>query len=281
LPGYLLFAFCSLLSSGCMSYLHPITPPPVPFLEACHEVPKAARDHVYIFLVHGLDPTNWANMTGLRDYCQSLGFAKTYYGQMYHAFHFEDELERIYHSDPDAHFVLIGFSFGANMVRDVAHDAGKANIPIDLMIYFGGNTLENTEHDQPSNVGRIINILASGCIWNGAEMDRAENVHVTDVWHFGSPTHKRSLEIVARELAVVAASVPVPSIPPEHRIMPFADEPIPPPRETHTSQKPGSTILTPVSRLKMPKSLEPPADPDKPPTPAYDRIAKETADRAP
>src|SRR5262249_31611511 len=102
-------------------------------------------------------------------------------------------------------------------------------------------------------------------------------VHVTDVWHFGSPTHQRSLEIIARELAVVAASVPVPSIPPDHRIMPFADEPIPPPRETHTSQKPGSTILTPVSRLNMPKAIEAPKDHDKPPPPAYARIAKGSA----
>ena len=41
--------------------------------------------------------------------------------------------------------------------------------------------------------------------------------------------------------------------------------------------------FTPVSRLKMPKSLEPPAEPDKSPPPAYDRIAKGAAgvDREP
>jgi hypothetical protein len=37
-------------------------------------------------------------------------------------------------------------------------------------------------------------------------MDRAENIHETDVFHFGSPSHPYTLEVLARELAVVAAN---------------------------------------------------------------------------
>jgi hypothetical protein len=252
--GALAMVFAATALPGCVSYLHPVRPAPVEYFQACHEVPKSARDHVYIFLVHGLDPFNWANLSGLRDYCHSLGFTKTYYGQLYHAFHFQKQLKEIYRQDPESHFVLIGFSFGANMVRDIALDAGKAGIPIDLIVYMGGNTLENTPQDQPENAQRIVNVLATGWIWNGANMDRAENLNVVDVWHFGSPTHRKTLEVLARELSVVAAAVPVPQMP-ELAIKPFTDEPTPRPRASGDTRL-HSSVLTPVSRLKMPKSPE-------------------------
>jgi hypothetical protein len=180
-----------------------------------------------------MDPLDYANMEGVRDYVQELGFRKTYFGQVYHAWKFEKEMHRIHVEDPDARFVLIGFSFGANMVRSLANSARDDGIPIDLLVYFGGNTLKNEAYDQPENAARVVNILASGAVWNGAWMDRAENIHETDVYHFGSPSHPYSVELLTRELAEVASHVAV-----------VEDGPPPLPAEGEWD------FLKPVSRLK-------------------------------
>jgi hypothetical protein len=205
----LLLAACS----GCLSFVHPITPPSAELLAPSAAVPAECRRHVYIFLVHGMDPLDLANLSGMQKWINSLGYSQVYYGQLYHLWEFEHTLVRIHKEDPAARFVLLGFSFGANMVRTIANVAGKNNITIDLLVYTGGNTLENTVKDQPPNVLHIANILASGCIWNGSRMDRADNINYDDVWHFGSPSHKRTRDYVSRELAVVAQRVP-PATPP-------------------------------------------------------------------
>jgi hypothetical protein len=234
LIAFPLLAAACLAATGCLG-IHSIEPIPPEVHVVCKAYPPCCRNHVYVFLVHGMDPFDWANLTGLRDHIQELGFIKTYYGQLYHTWKFEKEIRRIREEDPSARFVLIGFSFGANMVRYLANAAGEEHIPIDLLVYFGGNTLKNETYDQPENVARVVNILASGCIWNGAWMDRAENIHEVDVWHFGSPSHPYSLRVLERELAVVASHVEV-----------VDDGPAPPPES-----RPGEwDFLKPVSRLK-------------------------------
>jgi hypothetical protein len=238
-------------SGGCLCYLHPLEPLPMEMAEPCQTTPKCARDHVYVFLIHGMDPLDYANLTGVRDYLQELGFQKTYYGQLYHTPHFDYEIHRIHQEDPQARFVLIGFSFGANMVRDLAQSMNKDGIPLDLLVYLGGNTLHNNEYDQPANTKRILNILATGAIWHGDTMERAENIQVTDRWHFGSPTHRATLEALARELAQVASAVPA-AVPAEKD----APETAPPPRpakEMPAAARGEWDFLKPVSRIGYPK----------------------------
>lgn len=198
------------VSSGCLSFVHPIKPPSAEILAPSAAISPECRRHVYVFLVHGMDPLDLANLAGVQKWIQSLGYSQVYFGQLYHAWEFKQTLQRIHKEDPAGRFVLMGFSFGANVVRNIANTARESNIPIDLLVYTGGNTLHNTPVDQPPNVLRIANILASGCIWNGAHMDRADNLNYDDVWHFGSPAHKRTLDYLARELAVVAQRVPHP-----------------------------------------------------------------------
>ena len=252
--------FCALsltAFSGCLSYLHPVSPPQPELTTCCHEVPQCARDHVYVFLVHGLDPCNFANLTGVRDYIQGLGFHKTYFGQLYHYRWLERELRRIHHEDPDARFVLIGFSYGASMVRSLAEWVKDEGIKIDLLVYLGGNTLDNVPYDHPDNVAVLVNILATGCVWNGTTFDNAENIHLPDVWHFGTPTHKRTLEVLARGLAVVASHVPVPPPAEEPSLPPAEDNgPTPRPVMPRSSAKHDEwDFLKPVSKLEH----EPPA----------------------
>jgi hypothetical protein len=180
-----------------------------------------------------MDPFDWANLGGVNEYIHKLGFNNTYYGQLYHSWWVARKVRRIYQEDPEAHFVLIGFSFGANMVRNVAQSVRSEGINVDLLMYLGGNTLKNIPRDRPENAVRVVNVLAHGYIWNGTQFDDAENINVEDVWHFGSPTHPRTLEALTRELTLIAASIPsvvpapvAPSLTPEDepspRVMPRA-----------------------------------------------------------
>jgi hypothetical protein len=195
---------------GCLSFLHPVDPPKRELAEPCAALPRCCRGHVYFFLVHGADPFDAANLGGLNDWVRSLGFPKTYYGQMYHYLYFEGEIRRIHHEDPDARFVLMGFSLGANMVRNIARDVKDEGVTIDLMVYCGGNSLANDPYNRPENVLQVAHILTQyGSDWMGTQIDGADNARVTDVFHFGSPTHLYTREMLARELAVVASRVPV------------------------------------------------------------------------
>jgi hypothetical protein len=269
---------CVMSGSGCMAYLHPVGPPRPEQMEPCQAVPKYSRDHVYVFFVDGMDPLNFANLSGVCEYVQALGFNKTYWGQLFHTPVYTKKIREIQQQDPEAHFVLIGFSFGANAIRDIANEVRKDNIFVDLLVYLGGNTLENSPRDQPDNVGHIINILATGWIWNGADMDRAENLSVPDVWHFGSPTHRETLKVLAQNLAVIAETIPVPDpgAPPSMRPA-GEEEPTPLPlmnMKRASNKAPEWEFLHPCSRLKMPPPLETkPNDPKTVPPVAADRIA--------
>jgi hypothetical protein len=259
--GFCLLAGALAAGPGCLTCLHPVAPPPLELAQACQEAPDCCRDRVYIFLVHGMDPLDSANLEGVRDYCRRLGFRNTYYGQLYHTAYFRREISRIHREDPGAHFILIGFSFGANMVRNIAQNVKAEGIPIDLLVYLGGNTLENIPHDRPENAARIVNILASGCIWNGAWFDDAQNLHETDVWHFGSPSHPQTLEILARELGRIAASVSfvVPVEPPVPAV--YNDEQTPRKVTVTSTGRPDEwDFLKPVSRLKAAPETNPAAD---------------------
>jgi pimeloyl-ACP methyl ester carboxylesterase len=228
LRGLALAAATAPAVGGCMPFLHPVGPPPKEqfALSAC--LPVAARNHVHVFFIHGMDPFDWANLEGVRDYVQALGYIKTHYGQLYHVWQFESDLHRIHQEDPDARFVLVGFSFGANMIRNMASAANAEEIPIDLLVYLGGNTLKDCPEDKPQNAVHIVNILATGCIWNGDHLEGADNLNYGDVWHFGSPSHPKTLEVLAEELAKVAARVPV-EVKPVRPWYPMEEAPTPRP----------------------------------------------------
>src|SRR5262249_52683765 len=69
-------------------------------------------------------------------------------------------------------------------------------------------------------------------IWNGTTFDGAENLNYSGVWHFGSPSHLKTLEVLARELSGVASRVPIvervetPSVEdsPTHRLIKAEDD---------------------------------------------------------
>ena len=86
---------------------------------------------------------------------------------------------------------------------------GHDDIPIDLLVYCGANTFDDSAANRPANAARILNFLATGFIWNGAHLTGALNECYSDAWHFGSVTHLHTLNVLVDELTVVAARVPV------------------------------------------------------------------------
>src|SRR6516164_2582567 len=56
--------------AGCMSFLHPVDRPAPEQLACCEQLPTACRQQVYVFFIHGVDPLDYANLSGVRDYVQ-------------------------------------------------------------------------------------------------------------------------------------------------------------------------------------------------------------------
>jgi hypothetical protein len=241
------------MASGCLRFVHPIDPPDKERL--CAAPPLCCRNHVYVFLIHGCDPFDCANLSGVNDHLHALGFIKTYYGQMYHAPFFARELKRLHEADPEAHFALVGFSFGANLVRGMLDLAEENHIPIDLVVYLGGNTLSNPEDARPPHVARMLNILACGCIWNGDQLDGAENIQYDDCWHFGSPAHPHTLKLLDEALNAIASQVPViEEVPPGGELPPRPELILPP---TPGQQRGDWDFLRPESERLPPPRPEP------------------------
>lgn len=211
--GRWLLAAGLLSGSGCLTLKHALPPPQPEWHEPGPAVPTCCRNHVYVFLVNGCDPVNCGNLTGVRDHLHTLGFIKTYYGQVYHTRYFANEIRKVRQDDADARFVLIGFDLGARAVQALAGDLGHEGVCIDLVIYLSAKGVKDETIEQPATVVRAVNIQADGCLGKGGPVTGADNVHLPDVSRYGSPTHHYTLQRLASELAQVAASVPVKALP--------------------------------------------------------------------
>ena len=207
-PLAAILAAGALWSSGCLCYVHPVPAPEKAQVRLCEEVPSSCRNHVFVFFVQGADPLDVADLAGVRDYVQSLGFIKTYYGQAYHASWFASEIRRLCKDDPLAHFVVIGYDLGAHQARELVQEVKKEAVPIDLLVYLSSKALSEGPENCPENVARVVNIRGTEWFWQPPLIPGAENLVYTDADHYDTPTHKHTLEVLAEELTAVATQVP-------------------------------------------------------------------------
>lgn len=212
------------LQTGCLSFVHPVDPLPKHEALETIDIPQACKNRVHIFFVHGLDPLDLGNYSGLHDYFRELGFIKTYYGMPYHSLLFEKEVRHVRQADPEARIVLIGFSYGAGLVRDLACSVRSAGIDIDLLVYLDGVEFGPRPLHRPANVARVLNIL-SFARSDKRTIEEGENHKYRDAWHFGAVTHPQTVQLLARELADVARRVPIVQYTP----LPTPDGPLPAP----------------------------------------------------
>jgi hypothetical protein len=245
---------------GCFSFLNPVGPPPPEVLQFSHSIPKACRDHVYVFFINGLDPGYLGNLKGLRSYVQALGFDHTYRGEAYHGFWFAKEIRRLHAEDPDARFAVIGFSLGTNVARGLAQSLEQDGIRIDLMVCLSSNNLIDFSHDRPPNVGRYIDVQVHGRDLGPNDDPQTERHNLSGwVWHFGAPTHPETLEVIGRELTLLAGTVPIEELPLPPA--PFQPESLPSPYPAAV-QPDGPLedwqLLVPTAQLREPPGVEPP-----------------------
>ncbi len=173
-------------------------------------IPRPCTDHVHVYLITGLDPTDLAKLQCLCAHVQGLGFCHTHRGHWYDRRRFEREMRCIARRDPEARFVLVGYSLGANVVRAMAQSlARNSDAQIDLIVYLAGNLLEYGSQDRPANVAKIIHIMADGYFLKEIPTDGADNYQLRNTLHFDTPMHSHTLRILARELAAVASCVGV------------------------------------------------------------------------
>jgi pimeloyl-ACP methyl ester carboxylesterase len=194
-------------SSSCMSFLHPVALPTPPCLQTCRELPPECRAHVHVFLINGLDPLRVGNLAGVRDHINHLGFANTYYGEMTAWSWFRREMKRVHDEDPGGRIVVIGYSAGASMAYHLAESLKAQGVRIDLLVYLDAKTFSVNFHKTPENVCRVLNVNSLSTIWCGSPIEGANNVFENDIWHFGPPSHPKTLKALADNLAALAATV--------------------------------------------------------------------------
>jgi hypothetical protein len=222
--------------SGCTvgNYLFPAPLPREEFAVTAHAVPLCQRDRVHIFLVNAIDPFCTDNFSALAEHIHDLGFANTYLGLTCDTKRFETKIREIHAARPEARFVLVGYGSGAKTSKCIAQDLHKDGIQFDLLAYIGGDTLKNSPEYRPENVHHILNItgqgsllLWCGLVYNGVDIDGAENVRLAETCHAGLPTDPKALAVLDRNLCDVAASAgiaPPPAVVPAKPLIP---EPLP------------------------------------------------------
>jgi len=184
------------------------------------EPPPAGRcDHVYVFLVNGIDPLNLCHFDKMPDYLRSQGYDHVTMGRLNTSRRpFYREIRRIRAADPCARVVLVGFSAGANVVCRVTDDLAADGMQVDLLVYLGGCMVSNSPAWKPRNAGRVVNIRDSGLVFlggglmsSGDDVDGVNNVQIPGVsLHVDTPAQQVTQETLARELAAQAAAVPDP-----------------------------------------------------------------------
>ena len=254
----LLLLLALLGGPGCLSCFHPVAKPTLEQTDLCQTLPRDCRGGVYVFLINGVDPFRYGNLSGLRDHLIGLGFNNVYYGELYHTGWFGEELRRVHKENPDARFVVVGYSRGAEPAGHMAHEAAKEGIPIDLLLYLDARIIPAPDVKDQLPIGRTVHLQSDGPRGQPSEVKGAESVVLTKAGHFEVPSHPYSVEFLTSEVIRIAQTVPV-TLPPDEPPPPLVP-PAPPPRPV-IAQKPGPRdewdFLKPVSRFKKQEAVPP------------------------
>jgi hypothetical protein len=173
------------------------------------------RDHVYVYLLNGLDPLFFCQFNKMPDYVKSLGYEHVFMGQMNAKEKFLDDIRHVRAADPNARIVLLGFSTGANTVCAMCHTLNDEGCTVDLLVYLGGCWIFNNDSSRPGNALHIVNIrdsglvTATGGLLHGDAVDGADNVQIPGVTlHIMTPINPVTQETLARELNALATTPP-------------------------------------------------------------------------
>jgi len=197
-----------------LGFLHPLPSTEPDVSRLCRGLPQQEKDHVYVFLINGCDPLYLANLNGLCAYLQALGFAHAEVGQMTASTAFRNKILHLRACDGHARIALLGFSAGAYCAQAVVQTLKKENVSIELLIYLGGDMIQDGDRSRPENVHRIVNITGHGTslfgyglFFNGTALCGARNVRLP-ARHFALPSQPQTIEILVEELVALTCQAP-------------------------------------------------------------------------
>jgi hypothetical protein len=196
------------------SFVHHLGKPPEHLQQACQAIPAEARNHVYLFAINGMDPLYMANLNGLCGSMKQLGFRNVQCGSAWQTNTFRDAICRVREQDPQARVAVVGFSAGANRARQLANELNAKGVRVDLLMYVGGDTIDNTPASRPTNVGQLVNITGHGYLprggdlfYNGTDLVGAQNQRL-NARHMLLPTRPETVETLATQMIVLARRTP-------------------------------------------------------------------------
>jgi len=192
--------------AGCASFIHPL--PARTALDQPDLHAAACRVHVHVFVINGLDPANVSNLTGMCSWLRDSGYPHVYFRQLPCVFYAGRQIERIHGEDPEARFVLIGYSMGVSAARHLAQRAKAAGIPIDTLICMDACSLNSIPTPHGDDAGRVVNVMTNGflLVLETDPVPDAENIREEGVRHLALPSDPEMLGLLQRELDRVAAA---------------------------------------------------------------------------
>jgi hypothetical protein len=203
-----LFACIALCSSlfvfpGCyFSRFNPVQPPPPDVVARCEGLNHACRDHVYILVINGFDPSEVTNAHGLAHYLEASGFPHVFYTSQWDFVKYQQQFCEIKAADPSARIAVIGYSMGVSCARTLAQGLKEQGITVDLLIYMDAFAKNHSPEHSATDAKRIVNMITVHRlgIFGSDPLPGAQNYQFLGVRHVHVPTDSLIVEYVMNEL---------------------------------------------------------------------------------
>jgi hypothetical protein len=161
-----------------------------------------------VFLLHGLDPFDWAGLGELREFIAGLGVSSTRLHEFFEVSSVRQEIAGEKAKHPDARIVVIGFSAGALSARRLVNTLHEQHgIDVDVLIYLGGGFVDDSDYSRPPYVGEVVHILADTPVFRGAPITGADNYRILGIGHFDSPCHPLTWGIISQRVQALCDRV--------------------------------------------------------------------------
>jgi hypothetical protein len=204
--------------AGCVHFTH--KSPDHCAWRPSDEVPEQSKQCVYIFLFDTYNPLHSGQLAGVRDDIHHLGFGKTYYGWAHHTDHFLTEVQSVHSDRPNARFAVIGYGSACVAAREFAAAAADMGIVVDVSIYLEPHGLEPWDATESASSSFTLRSADLGPPDSGHGHAKGSSV----------TRHPFTLEVIERELTLMAMGIPPPPRPRPLRVV--LVPPMPAPRET-------------------------------------------------
>lgn len=215
------------LCTGCLGTLNAVDRPTAVRLTQLSPAQAEQRSHVHVYLINGADPTDAANLSGLRDYLEAVGFANVTQARFFHTAALEARIAAAREADPMARVAIVGYDIGAWSALTLAKSLDAAGKRPDLLVLLNGQYVEHLSSG-PLPAVSGVHVRSTSWLAEPVPLAGADDVLLERPWHLGLPTSGEGVETLTRRLNDLARAVPAanPVLAPAAPLLP----PAPPPR---------------------------------------------------